>query len=410
MRILMLCSSYPLHAGDSASIFLQNLARALSDAGADIQVLAPDQVGVDESIHDPAIQLHHFQYFLPRRWQTLAYGSGILPNLQQRPWRWLQVPFFVLAMSLALVRLCRRERPDVIHAHWIIPQGLVAVVIAKVLKIPVVITLHGGDVFSLRGNLLGKLKQYALRHCQAWTANTQTTASALHTLGTVSHPHIVPMGVDVEQFAGDKADVGVINSKNNNARVILFVGRLVEKKGVSDLIDAYAKLRLEERQGTILWIIGDGTLRLSLERQAAALKIHDQVRFLGYIANDQLPAYYAAAEIFVAPSIIDRSGDTEGQGVVIIEAMASGVPVVAYKSGGIPDVISDEQTGLLVEPGNTQALSNAITRLLRDTDLRVRLGSAGREHVCRHYTWKTIAKQFMSIFTDVVNKGDRASR
>jgi len=403
MRILMLSSSYPLHATDSASIFLRHLALCLSRAGAEIQVLAPDHVLADESIQDPAIQLSHFRY-LPRRWQTLAYGSGILPNLRRHPWRWFQVPFFMLSMSLALARLCRRTRPDVIHAHWILPQGLVAVFVGRLLHIPVVTTAHGGDAFSLRGGLLGSLKRYTLHHSQAWTANTRTTAAAVGVINNVTAPHIIPMGVDVGHFARHEANPAMPPIDKRGRYVILFVGRLVEKKGVFDLIEAFKQLPAEQLENTALWIIGDGTDRERLERLAGTLNINSRVCFFGRITNDELPAYYAAADIFVAPSIVDSSGDTEGQGVVIIEAMASGVPVVACKVGGIPDVITHEQTGLLVEPQNSPALSAAISRLLHDSDLRHQLSYVAQQRACQHYAWESIAKQFLSLFASIANK------
>ena len=398
MRVLMLCSSYPRYAADSASIFLRHLALALSRGGADIQVLAPDHSLVNKSSLDPAIRLFHFRYF-PRRWQTLAYGSGILPNLRQNPWRWFQVPFFLFSMFFVLLLLCRRNRPDIIHAHWILPQGLIAICVGKILNIPVVTTAHGGDAFSLRGGILASLKRFTLRHSRAWTANTRTTAAEVEKLGELSAPRIVPMGVDIEQFRGPDTRVSEVTT--HKKFVILFVGRLVEKKGVADLIKAFASLPANQLSAAELRIIGDGTERSSLETLAKALNIDSRVCFLGRMPHDALPAHYARADLFVAPSIIDRSGDTEGQGVVLIEAMSSGLPIIAYKTGGIQDVINHGETGFLITPRDIQGLGNAIETLLQDCGLRHRLGQEGKHHAHRNYAWEVIAQQFLEVFSDV---------
>jgi glycosyltransferase involved in cell wall biosynthesis len=401
MRVLMLCSSYSRYATDSASIFLRRLAQALSREGAEIQVLAPDHILVDKSFFDPAIRLFHFRYF-PRQWQALAYGSGILPNLRQNPWLWFQVPFFLLSMFFVLLLLCRRHRPDIIHAHWILPQGLIAICVGRILNIPVVTTAHGGDAFSLRGGILSALKRFALRHSQAWTANTKTTAAEVEKLGEMSAPHIVPMGVDIEQFC---IPVTPPTNTGNKKTVVLFVGRLVEKKGVADLLKAFASLPENQLAKTELRVIGDGTERHNLETLARILNIDSSsISFLGRMSHDALPAYYASADLFVAPSIIDRSGDTEGQGVVLIEAMASGLPVIAYKTGGIQDVINHGDTGILVTPRDIQGLSNAIGTLLQDSNLRQRLGLAGRRHAQSHFAWEVVAKQFLEIFSDVLRE------
>jgi len=398
MRILMLCSSYPRFDSDSASIFLRHLAQALSRSGVKIHVLAPDHAEVDQSLLDPDIQISHFRYF-PRSWQTLAYGSGILPNLKQHPVRWIQVPFFLIAMFYALLTVCRKHRPDVIHAHWVIPQGLIATLVGRILNIPVVTTAHGGDVFSLQGSFLAALKKYTLKNSQAWTANTNTTAFTMENLGKLNRPFIIPMGVDITRFNINHSATLSGVTKQQKDQIVLFVGRLVEKKGVVDLIQAFADLPAEQLNITELWIIGDGTEREKLEHKADSLKISHRVRFLGRLANDILPEYYSQADLFVAPSIVDRSGDTEGQGVVIIEAMASGVPVIAYETGGIKDVISNGDTGVLVAPYDITGLTNAITSLLKDKDARQRLAREGRNHVNRHYAWEVVARQFVELFS-----------
>ncbi|MEW5011050.1 MAG: glycosyltransferase [Cycloclasticus sp.] len=391
LKVLLLSSSYPRNKTDNSSIFLRYLAKNLVKHGVDIHVLAPDHSAVEKQQLDTGVKTHWFKY-LPRSWQALAYGSGILPNLKKNPLLYLQVPFFLISMFFYLLYLCKKLKPDVIHAHWIIPQGFIAVLVGKLFNIPVITTAHGGDAFSLNNNLLSRLKRFTIQHCQAWTSNTSATAQTFNS--TTKSPSIIPMGVDIEHFQAGLAE----NTRGKETRnIILFVGRLVEKKGVKYLIEAFSQLPAKTQQESVLWIIGDGDERVALERQAKELGLSN-IEFWGQVPNDQLPHYYAAASIFVAPSIIDSKGDTEGQGVILLEAMASNTPIISTNVGGIPEVVSDNKTGLLVRPNNPAKLSLAILNLLSDGGLAKRLALNAQLSVKKNYAWQSIAQQFITLF------------
>ncbi|NIM21240.1 MAG: glycosyltransferase, partial [Candidatus Latescibacteria bacterium] len=128
--------------------------------------------------YENGIVIHRFRYF-PKSWQKLAYGSGMVTNLRQTPSLWLQVPFFLVAMAYSLLRVIRKEHPDVIHAHWIVPQGLVALLGKFFFKIPILISAHGSDAFAFRNGLSRRLKRFILRNSDVWTANTRATANAI---------------------------------------------------------------------------------------------------------------------------------------------------------------------------------------------------------------------------------------
>jgi len=334
------------------------------------------------------ISLHTFRYFYPQRHQKLAYGSGILPNLQRQPLLYFQIPFFLTAMAAKLCRLCHLLQPSMIHAHWIFPQGTIANLVGRRLGIPVIVTAHGGDAFALQGNFLNHLKQWTLNHATAWTSNTSKTAEAVH---ATNRPCIIPMGVDYNLFSQ------AIPLKKNRKRIILFVGRLVEKKGVSYLIEAFAQLDSHLRNQCSLWIVGDGLEKRNLENMAQRLGTASQIRFWGRIPHEKLPSFYASADLFVAPSITDRMGDTEGQGVVFLEAMASGTPVIATRSGGISEVIEDGIEGLLVEPSNPTQLCASITTLLQDDQRRRQLAQKGQQKA-RTYDWSVIGQHFVALY------------
>jgi glycosyltransferase involved in cell wall biosynthesis len=183
--------------------------------------------------------------------------------------------------------------------------------------------------------------------------------------------------------------------------LLLFVGRLVENKGCHHLLRAVSLLRPMLRARTTLWIVGNGDQRSDLERMARDLGIQHKVRFWGSISNQQLPDFYAAADLFVAPSTETLSGATEGQGVVLLEAFASGTCVLATRIGGIGSAVTDNLTGLLVEPGDPEALAKAIERLLSDPPLRRKLVEAALVHVKENYPWNRIAAEFEILYRQI---------
>lgn len=403
LRVLILTSSYPRSSEDTAGVFLRYLAENLSQSGLEVHVLAPADRERGTRV-EGGIHVHRFQYF-PTRFQKLAYGSGILPNLKQNPWLWIEVPFFVTLMGYALLRQLSKERPDLIHAHWVLPQGLIAVLAKLFYKLPVITTAHGGDAFALRGRLLGSLKRFVLRYGDAWTSNTQATSYAFEQDGSLPNPYIIPMGVDVQRFhSGHRKPLR--RKLPEDELLVLFVGRLVEKKGVDDLLRAFSLLPAALRAKTTLWVVGDGEQRPWLQQYTEDLGISSKVYFWGQTSNDLLPDFYAAADLFVAPSVEIPSGDTEGQGVVLLEAFAARLCVVATRVGGISEVVEDGYTGMLVEAHNPQQLAATIEKLLSDSNLRKGLAENAHAKVKKDYEWEKIAIAFESLYRDLIHTKD----
>ncbi len=398
LKVLMVSSGYPRSREDNAGIFVRYLAKHLTQHGLEVHVLAPADRKAGSCI-EGNIHVHRFQYF-PLALQRLAYGSGILHNLRRNPLLWIEVPFFVATMAVSLLRLLRRENPDLIHAHWVLPQGLLAVFSRPFHERPVVITAHGTDAFSLKGNLMENLKRLVLRSSNAWTSNTRATSEAFGNDSTLPKPHIIPMGVDVERF--HRGERKTLRRKlPEDELLVLFVGRLVEQKGVDDLLRAFSLLPAALRAKTTLWVVGDGEQRPWLQQYTEDLGISSKACFWGQISNDLLPDFYAAADLFVAPS-----GDTEGQGVVLLEASASGLCVLATRVGGINEVIEDGQTGVLVEPRNPKELAGAMARLLGNPKLRKELAE-NASMKAKDYRWKKIAQDFGELYGDVIERAHK---
>jgi teichuronic acid biosynthesis glycosyltransferase TuaC len=400
LKVLFLTSSYPRNGDDTASVFLRYLAEQLADDGVDVHILAPaDRKG--ETVVEGKVTVHRFQYF-PAALQKLAYGSGILPNLKRAPWLWVQVPFFLLAMTMSLLRLLSKRRFGVIHAHWILPQGLVGLIGRWLFRVPLVVGVHGTDAFALRGRFAQALKRLVLKRSAAWTANTASTAAAITRESRLPQAYIIPMGVDIELFS--RGNPAMLRHEIPEGELlILFVGRLIESKGCHDLLHSLSFLSSNIRSHTSLWIIGDGDQRLQLECAAQTLGLGEKVRFFGAVSQQRLPDFYAAADLVVMPSKLGSSGETEGQGVVVLEAFAARTCVVATRIGGITSMVRDHVTGMLVEPGNPIALARAIEELLNEPALRQRITATAFGEVRERYSWTYIAKEFKTLYGEIVD-------
>lgn len=404
LKVLFLTSSYPRNMEDSASVFLRHLAQNLQLLGITIHVLAPADT-VAGTFVESGIFVHRFRYF-PKRWQSLAYGSGILPNLRADPLRWAQTPFFAAAMLLELARLVRRHRPNVIHAHWAIPQGLLGLLVSIVLRTPLITTIHGTDAFAFRSGMLARVREWVIKRSNAWTANTQATGRAACTSAD-DRRYIIPMGVRVADFArGQRSKLRT--TVPGNSQVILFVGRLVDVKGADDLVTAFSLITPRLLKNCQLWVVGDGINRGLLERQAEALGVAGQTRFFGAVPNHALPDYYAAADLCVVPSVQVATNETEAQGVVLLEAFSAKKCVVATNTGGIPEILEDLKTGILVPPRSPQQLARAIERLLTDEALRFTLADNAFMTV-QAYDWHLVAERFAVLYRSVAREQARSS-
>lgn len=404
LKVLFLASSYPRSRDDTASVFLRYLADHLADAGIDVHILVPaDRKG--ETVIEGRITVHRFQYF-PAERQRLAYGSGMLPNLKRAPWLWLQVPFYLLTMTASLLRLLAAQRFDVIHAHWLLPQGLVGLLGNLLYRVPLVVSVHGTDAFALGGLLAKRLKRLILGRSAVWTANTANTAAAAKHDPRLPQARIIPMGVDISLFSNPNL-FQFRHELSEGEYLLLFVGRLIENKGCHDLLLAISLLPTQIRARTTLWVVGDGDQRGKLEHTAKDLGIGEKVRFFGTVTQRQLPDFYAAADVVVIPSKAGSSGETEGQGIVILEAFAARACVMATAIGGIPSMVRDHVTGVLVEPGNAGAMSKAIEELLNQPALRQRITETAFTEVRERYSWTHIAQEFKTLYGAIMVRDQR---
>lgn len=395
-RLLVLTSTFPRWQDDPEPAFVYELSRRLGTRFA-VTVLAPRTPGADRQETMDGMDVIRFPYWI-RRWENLAtHGGGILSRLRSNRLNYLLVPLFMLGQLWALIRLLRHQPFDLIHAHWLIPQGGIAVLGRLLTRqpIPLVCTSHGGDLYALRSPPLQWLKRWVINRSQVITVVSSAMRTHLLAQGVAADKvQVISMGVDLQQrFLDDPTLV-------RHPDELLFVGRLVEKKGLGVLLEALAQLATTHP--TIrLQVVGAGPLQATLHHQAETLGISHRMTFTGMVAQAQLPQYYQQATLFVAPFLIASSGDQEGLGLVMVEALGCGCPVIASDLPAVRDVLRDGESGRLVPPGDVQALVTAIGDLLDDHQQRHTLATRGQQYCREHFDWTCVAERYAALLTTI---------
>jgi glycosyltransferase involved in cell wall biosynthesis len=343
------------------------------------------------------VEVRRFRYSWPSWTQWLADGA-ILPNIRRNPLLLTEVPLFVAAELVATRRLVRERQFDAIHAHWTVPQGFVASILKRRYGLPILTTAHGSDINAVRLPGIQRMKRQALSASDAVTTVSEELRRRAVSVGAIFERTVtLPMGVDTRSFAPTHVSPGLRETlAPGGGPLVLFVGRLAEVKGVRFLLEAMPAVSTALPDVRLV-IVGDGPERERLERLAASLGVAPHVTFTGPVANGDLPSYYASADVFVAPSVTARGGDTESFGLTLAEAMASGCPVIASDIGGVADVTGNGRHAVLVPPGDPHALTGAILEMLRSRRLRDDLRVSALEHVRERFSHERLHAQYADI-------------
>ena len=397
-KLLIITSTFPRWENDTDPPFVFELAKRLTK-DFNITVLTPNYPGAlrDETME--GIKVHRFRYFL-KKFEILAGSEGILPTLKRKKLFYLLVPFFILAEFLALLKLIRNTKPDVIHAHWILPQGFVAALANRLTGIPYIVTTHGGDIYGLQGRFASYFKSYALKKAAIVTVVSKDIQKTIkEKFGGDIHIQVIPMGVDATFFHPDKNDPQLREKFGIKGPFLLYVGRLSEKKGVRYLLEALPSV-LKHFADAKLLLVGTGELSRKLKQQAESLNLQDNILFAGALPNNELPPYFASADIFIGPSITAEGGDTEGFGLTFVEAAMSGCIVVGTNVGGIADIIEHGKTGFLVEEKNSNQLAATILMTLENKEELSPIKEIARRSLCDKFCWPAIVAQYKKILSD----------
>ncbi|WP_062389203.1 glycosyltransferase [Demequina iriomotensis] len=388
-RVLVLTSTLPAREGDGTPAFVADLSRELG-RDFEVRVLAPAVPGgaARERLGD-TVEVVRYRYF-PARWEDLADGA-ILENVRARRSRAGQVPFLLGGLAAALRREVRDFRPDAIHAHWIIPQGIVARQVAG--SVPTVVTTLGGDLYALDNAPARAQKSRVVRAAAAVTVMNEDMRARVIELGAdPATTHVIPMGARFGSVAHDDRQVSKPATRKHPVHV-LAVGRLVEKKGFDVLLEA---MRLTHAR-LDLTIVGDGPERARLEELAAGLS----VTFLGQLGRAELDAVLSRSGIAAFPSRRAASGDQDGLPVAMLEAMGAGCAIVASDLPGLNEAIEPGRSGVLVPEGDARALARSLEVLAEDQELRAGLGAAARTR-SREYSVEAVGERYRALFRSVI--------
>lgn len=393
--VLVLASTYPRWAGDHEPGFVHELARRLTDRFR-VVALSPHAPGALQRETLDGVEVIRYRY-APEALETLVSGGGITTNLRRSKWKLLLVPGFLLAQMWVAWRLLRRERIDVVHAHWLIPQGLIAALLQRLPggRLPLVVTSHGADLFALRGRLLAALKRHVLRRSSAATVVSSAMHQPVCALGAQpAQVHVMPMGVDLRNRFTP------VDGTRRSRSEILFVGRLVEKKGLRHLIAAMP-LVLQRAPDACLTITGFGPEEAALRHQVQQAGLAGKVSFVGAVPQAGLAALYRRAGVFVAPFVRAGSGDEEGLGLVVAEAAGCGCPVIA---GDVPAVheLLGKWPDLVVDPQDPVALAGKIVGMLEGGPEVGRVAEQLRQEILSRLDWQQVADGYARLLSGTI--------
>ena len=407
MKVLVIGSVYPRFHEDAEVPWLRTSVAHLRKAGVEIQVLAPAYKGLKSHEID-GTRVNRFRY-APASWEILTHEEGAPSKMASKPWLQLLAIPYIISGFFKCLKICRKWRPDIIHAHWPFPHAFIALGAVKLFRIPLVLNFHGAELLLIRKKKWVKpFLKFAIGQAQAVFANSSFTAAKIKAIrnadvewspyGTTLDERRETRDERGETDLDERDGSGLVPHAVNGKFKVLFVGRHIERKGIRYLIDSAKLLPADKFE---IRIVGVGDLTEKLKQYAAQ---YPHVVFTGKLSPEDLAHEYSTANVFVLPAIVDSKGDTEGLGVVLIEAMELGLPIVASNVGGIPDVVVDGESGILVPEKDPEALANAFKRLASDRSLTVALLEGAQQRIAECFTWDGIISRQIGTYTRLINK------
>jgi glycosyltransferase involved in cell wall biosynthesis len=380
MKVLFLTHSFPRQPGDAPGSFVLRLATALRNEEVEVRVVAPAARGLEAHDRLDDIAVERFRY-APRKYETLAYGGNMAAQFQASWSAKVTMVGFLGAEFRAALHSRREFHPDVVHAHWWFPNGLVGAWLSRMSSTPLITTLHGTDVRLARSVAFSRPAfRHVMQHSALVTAVSRWLASETEAIVSTPKPIVAPMPVATELFSP--------GGKRQPNR-LLFVGRLNKQKGIEVLLHALSRI---PDTAVGLDVVGDGDDRADLEQLAQALGIADRVQWHGAVPQPSLADFYRRAAALVVPSV------NEGLGLVAVEAQLCETPVIAFESGGLPDIVQHDRTGILVADVTADALAAAAVSLLERDDRGAALGAAGRLHALATFAPESVARRYADIY------------
>jgi glycosyltransferase involved in cell wall biosynthesis len=395
VRILFLTQTYPRFPDDTSGPFIRDLARGLTRLGDEVTVLTPHAPEVAERWDDGGVDVRSFRY-APERFELLGYSRSLSADETMRIGAAAVTPLYLMAAGRA-VRRALREGFELLHGHWVVPNGLVAGRFAK--RLPIAVGLHGSDVFMAERAELRPFVRRALGKTSVLTGCSPELVDRVCAVGfDRDRSHVIPYGVNIEEFSPDPGRRSIWREKlgiPEHSPVVVSVGRMVSKKGYGFLLEALPGL-LAAHSDAHFVLGGAGDLLEDFRQRTAEWS--DRVHLPGLVLRDVLPDLYRAADIFVLPAVHDRKGNVDGLPNVILEAMASGLPVVASGISGIPLAVEDGVNGRLVPEKEPEPLAAALGELLGDLERCRVMGASSRAKAEGELTWDAVAARYRAAY------------
>jgi len=400
MKIYSLTTTYPESSDSSTHQFVHILNKELVKLGFDIKTIIPHSKGLAKREEIDGVRIKRFRY-LP---ENSEIGSTSITDLiKTSKVGFLKVTILMTCFFISTFFECLKEKPDILHGHWAFPGGFIAVILANLFRKKSVVTIHGGFSILKKFKLLRKIVIYSLNKSSYIITNSNYTKNKFIEMGLKNEKIVrifVPPNFVEKESNIDSLEKFRARFTETSNKIILFVGGLREVKGIEYLIKSLLEIKNTKVH---LVIVGYGILLEDLKNLVKSQGLEKKVTFFGAATPQEVANLYAISDVFVLPSIIDSAGFTEAMGLVIPEAMKSGLPVVASSVGGIVDIIEDGVNGLLVEQKNPKSIANAIEKIISDEELREKIIENSKKTVTQFYP-ETIANQHFKIFNDILKK------
>jgi glycosyltransferase involved in cell wall biosynthesis len=390
LKILILNYEFPPYGG-GAGHAAYNLAQGLARAGHDVSVLTSSYNGQKRKEIINAVNIH--RVICPRKG---VHDCGLRGAL-----------FYVLFAAIELRRLCRKNKYDLLHYFFSLPTGLLSLIPGPHGKIPYVVSLRGSDVpyydvCNAKVHIFGRILKPVTKVIWRNAGKVVALSKGLKQIALLTYPNldidIIGNGIEADVFK--PLEQGKNCDRQGKLRFIT-VSRLIKRKGIENIFKALAGLTEPERNQLELMIVGSGSYEKHLRDLCRDLHISDVVSFYGYCPRDKLFELYNRADVFVLPSL------SESFGMVFLEAMACGLPVIATSVGGIPELVENGVNGFLVPPDDVASIKTAIREISSNQDLREIMSLNNLRKVREYYSWDSVVRKYLDEY-DAVCVGDNA--
>lgn len=403
MKICVLTHTFPRDDQDSTAAFMKEFCDGLVENGHSVFVVTP----FDEKFKRKGdrFKVFTYKYIWPERLHLLGYSRTMEADQVLRARAFILIPFMLLFGTIKLLGVVRKNKIDIINAHWIVPNGLMALIVSKLTKVPYVITLPGTDAYlAYRYKIIRIVAKVIAKGASGIFSNSSFHLNRILNLGiSPKFKDIISYPTDIKKFKPKKTGLEMIRKRHNihrDAIVLLAVGRMVYKKGFDLLIKALKPLK-DYQLSTIL--AGEGDLKANWMQLSTSLGLESKVLFIGNIKRDEIVKYYNLADIMVAPSIVDEVGNVDGGPVSSFESMACGKPQIVTNVLGVADVIKDGVHGLIISQKNVKSLTEALKRLIRSKTLRQKMGKASRELIKSRLSTESIGRIYSQYFLRILS-------